>query len=94
MNLVEMDAPDMIDVIHYFLEEDLRYSSIEEMKMHEAVRGDIYQRLYGVKYRYVSGTGSNTTDFDGQEVKPYVPPTEFDPDSANPFGSVLDAPIG
>jgi hypothetical protein len=29
-----------------------------------------------------------------KDVKPYIPPTEVDPDSYNPFGSVLDAPIG
>ena len=28
-------------------------------------------------------------------VKPYVPPTNFNPDSANPFGSVLrEGPLG
>jgi hypothetical protein len=27
-------------------------------------------------------------------TKPYVPPTEFDPEMMNPYGSLLDAPIG
>lgn len=27
-------------------------------------------------------------------AKPYIPPTQFDPDSTAPFGSVLDAPLG
>jgi CRISPR/Cas system-associated protein Cas5 (RAMP superfamily) len=26
--------------------------------------------------------------------KPYVPPTEFNPDSPKPFGKILDAPLG
>lgn len=29
-----------------------------------------------------------------REVKPYVPPTEFDPDSTDPFGGLLDGPVG
>lgn len=28
-----------------------------------------------------------------KKLKPYIPPTDFDPDSYNPFGSVLDSPI-
>ena len=28
-----------------------------------------------------------------KSVKPYRPPTEFDPMSSSPFGSVLDAPL-
>lgn len=27
-------------------------------------------------------------------TKGYVPPTDFDPNRANPFGGVLDAPLG
>jgi hypothetical protein len=51
---------------------------------------------------------SNPEDFDVEEEdsseeikifnpkarKPYVPPTNVNPDSAKPFGSILDAPIG
>lgn len=30
-----------------------------------------------------------------KEVKPYFPPTQFDPDAANPFGNALrEAPLG
>ena len=36
---------------------------------------------------YIPNTSNN--------VKPYVPPTNFDPDSDNPFGSVLrEGPLG
>lgn len=47
--------------------------------------------------RYVSD--SDPLDFNSDlpmptETKPYVPPTQFNPDSAVPFGSALDAPIG
>lgn len=39
---------------------------------------------------------SDVVPFDPAKAatKPYVPPTDFDPDSARPFGNVLDAPLG
>jgi hypothetical protein len=34
--------------------------------------------------------------YDGNEVRHYgyIPPTQFDPTAAKPFGDVLDAPLG
>lgn len=87
-----MEAPDMLDVIHYFLDEDLRYSSGEELKLHEVIRKTLMVDLYGSTYKYGSAEGSGS-DL-GPDIKPYIPPTEIDPDSANPFGSILDSPIG
>lgn len=92
MNLKEMEAPDMLDVIHYFLDEDLRYTSGEELKLHEVIRKTLMVDLYGLTYKYGSAEGSSS-DSDS-DVKPYIPPTEIDPDAFNPFGSVLDSPIG
>ena len=89
----------MLDVVHYLFEEDSRYSSAEEAESVSAMRSSIYGRLYGTTYRYGIKTkgkrGQMDTSFsDPNELKPYIPPTEFDPTSTNPFGSVLDAPIG
>lgn len=46
--------------------------------------------------RYVND--SDSMDFSDlpipKEVKPYVAPTDFNPNSAMPFGSALDAPLG
>lgn len=83
----------MLDVIHYFLDEDMRYSSLDELKIHDSVRKNIAKTLYGVEYRY--GIPGETSDIeDPNYVKPYIPPTEVNPESHAPFGSVLDAPIG
>ncbi len=89
----------MLDVVHYFFEEDSRYSSPEEAESISAVRTSLYESLYNQTYRYKikSNINRGNSDYsysDPNEVKPYIPPTEFDPDSANPFGGVLDAPIG
>ncbi len=100
----------MTDLLHYFLEEDMRYTSAEEAESVSGYRSQLYL-LYGKTYRYGKSSGSqggrayvpkNSSDnfnFDdpimaSTETKPYVPPTDFNPDSAMPFGSVLDAPIG
>ncbi len=97
INLPEMDLSDMLDVIHYFYEEDLNFSSHEQLQMTEKRRVHIYREMYQTEYKYqVSGSSDSVTPFDpaAGEAKPYIPPTDFDPDSYSPFGSVLDAPIG
>lgn len=108
LRLAEMELSDMLDVIHYFYEEDLNYASVEAAQMHEARRITLFKQMYGVDYAYASDNAKNkaasnsaTFDFDDLEpfdptnapTKPYVPPTEMDADSFNPFGDVLDAPI-
>ncbi len=89
----------MLDVLHYFFEEDSKYSSIEEAESVSALRTTIYGELYGTTYKYKmksrNNPGNSTSEYsDPNELKPYIPPTEFNPESSNPFGSVLDAPIG
>ena len=88
-----MEASDMLDVVHYFLDEDMRYSSVEELKIHDSVRKNIFKTFYDTEYRY--GIPGDTPDsVDSDAIKPYIPPTEVNPDAPNPFGAVLDAPIG
>jgi hypothetical protein len=93
-----MELRDMLDVVHYFFEEDSRYRSAEEAEGISAVRSALYN-MYGMTYKY--GVKANTRPSSGDsfysdpdEVKPFIPPTQFDPESSNPFGAVLDAPIG
>ncbi len=91
----------MLDVIHYFYEEDMNYATLEQLQMVDARRVHVFEGLYGTPYIYKTsqnsgGSGSMNQFAPGAsgDTKPYIPPTEFDPDSYNPFGSVLDAPIG
>lgn len=85
----------MLDVLHYYFDEDLRYGSLEGAELHSNVREQIFGVMYGTTYRY--GIGRNrsvgTNGEDSLAVKPYIPPTEFDSDSVDPFGGLLDAPI-
>jgi hypothetical protein len=91
LNLAEMEAPDMLDVVHYFLDEDMRYTSPEEIQLHEVVRKTLMVDLYERKYNY--GNNKDAESNLSPDVKPYIPPTEVDPDAFNPFGQVLDAPL-
>jgi hypothetical protein len=97
----------MLDVIHYFFEEDLRVESKEALEAISKTREQIYNTLYNRTYKSAvasSGTGYNVSDASGQNatafstpsadtVKPFVPATQFDPDSSLPFGEKLDSPL-
>jgi hypothetical protein len=103
-----MESSEMLDVIHYLFEDDMRFTTGEEAEAQSKLRVELY-RLYGKEYEYGSAKSGTTYggrayvssddvgDFDASPVdvkKPYVAPTQFNPESANPFGSVLDAPLG
>jgi hypothetical protein len=100
LRLAEMELSDMVDVLHYLFEEDSRFGTAEEAEALSSLRTALYSTMYNITYRYpVKSSGSrskSSNEFSPstEELKPYIPPTEFDPDSHNPFGSVLDAPIG
>jgi hypothetical protein len=108
LRLEEMELSDMLDVIHYFYEEDLNYATVEQAQMSDARRVTLFKQLYGIEYKYASEdvknrTAGNSFDFDlddpvpfdpaNAKTKPFIPATQVDADSYNPFGSILDAPI-
>lgn len=92
----------MLDVIHFFFEEDSRYSTAEEAKAVESLRTSLYETIYQTKYNYKATTNENggsrqtASDFPmtSNEVKPYIPPTEFDPNVGLKFGNNVEAPLG
>lgn len=100
----------MTDVMHYLMEDDLRYASAEQAEAISAFRTQVYL-MYGKTYKYAvqskqqggrsyipknagNDFGFDDPAFNSGETKPYIPPTNFNPDSALPFGSDLDAPLG
>jgi hypothetical protein len=93
----------MLDVLHFFFEEDSRYSSGDQAKAVEALRTSLYETMYHTKYRYTTNNSGNSNrsfnsggdfNFDSGETKSYIPPTDFNPNSGRPFGEVLEAPLG
>lgn len=107
LKLAEMDAADMVDVLHYYFEDDLNIVSQEQVAAKSESRSVIYRTLYGTTYKYkvetgVTSSASGSSSYDdlvpfdpsNSVTKPYVPPTDFNPDMEKPFGIVLDAPLG
>ena len=95
----------MLDVIHYIFEEDLRFASAEEAKAADSIRISLYRDFYGTEYKYASKSNGNSQKFEGEfegmgnvtpyapgQTKPYIPPTEFDPDMGLP--GLIEPPIG
>jgi hypothetical protein len=102
-----MDMSDMLDVLHYYMETDFNVSNSEQAEARDKARSIIYKSLYNKEYRFkpdnvnysqtaADGFEEKFTVFDPEKgpTKSYVPPTDFNPDSENPFGDILDAPLG
>ena len=82
---MELEARDMLDVLHYFFEEDMFYSSAEQAEGRDRAREQIYRQFYGTEYAYsVSKPSStyqvNTKNFDDviteeeeEKLKPFDP---------------------
>ncbi len=93
-----MEASNMLDVIHFLFEEDHRYQTAEEAKGVESIRTSLYETIYLRKFRYKS---ANTTTsqaypnmgYSSTQTKPYIPPTEFDPEVGLQFGRNIEAPL-
>lgn len=82
----------MLDVVHYFLDQDMRYTSAEELHIHDKFRKNISRQLYDTPYRY--GLPDDSESYENSSgVKSYIPPTEMNPDAADPFGGLLDPPL-
>jgi len=102
----------MIDVLHYYFEEDLMVDSKEEVENKTRIRSLLYREMYHKAYKYGNSTSAGSYNYStasdgylGDEddtvddpvkpaSKPYVPPTDFNPDSAKPFGRIVDEPLG
>lgn len=77
LRLATMEASDMLDVIHYFFEEDYRYSTYEESAFKDQFRTNIYKELYQAEYRYSSSEiKENYKDFDAQALDKPIEPVE------------------
>lgn len=72
LRLTEMEASDMCDVLHYFMEEDLSASTAEQAEAKSESRSVIYKTLYGKPYKYAmnksSSSGSSSYAADGSSL--------------------------
>lgn len=83
IDLKELDASDMLDVIHYFFEEDLNYSSKEQMDSVEAIRKIVYEEFYLTKFFLDKNTYTYPDIDSSKKIKnnSFKDITPFDPNS-------------
>lgn len=77
----------MLDVIHYFFEQDMDVASSEQAEAKSKTREHIYSTLYGTVYKYSyksssSSTPKNPEDYETEDapvtadIKPFDPKRE------------------
>ncbi len=74
LQLASMEASDMLDVIHYFLEEDFRYSSEYEPIYKDTFRKNLYESMYNKSYKY---TSSEEPDSQSDDISALDGPEDF-----------------
>lgn len=95
----------MLDVIHYLLDTDLASIRDEDHNKYiSAIRTSLYKTMYDKEYKFAMDSSGSARTYSGDyaanggstnEIKPYIPPTQFNPDSPNPFqGALREAPLG
>lgn len=58
----------MLDILHFYFEEDLRFSTGEEAEAVTETRRVIYSSLYGTTYKYGMQKSSKNTYSDGSSL--------------------------
>lgn len=66
LDLPEMDAADMLDVLHFMFEADYTPPSEESAKSRSAIRESIYPSLYNMEYRYALPKSNEKLPGDGR----------------------------
>jgi hypothetical protein len=85
IDLKELDASDMIDIIHYLFEEDMKVASKEEMDAISEVRKVVYEEFYSTSY-FLAKTSSkySTPNASGNfSEESFETITPFDPNIKN-----------
>jgi hypothetical protein len=101
-----MEASEMLDVIHYYFEEDSHYISEIQAETRSSLRESVYRDMYGRELRHLVKFGGKKSSSDSEDddellpfstdrdqVKPFIPATDFEDDSIDPFGGLLDTPL-
>lgn len=81
VSITELEASEMMNVLHFIFEEDVRYSSENEIAAKSAVREMMYQRFYGREYPY-----KYTPPPKAKEKMSYEDYEEADYDPDDPYG--------
>lgn len=84
LNLAGMEASDMLDVIHYFYDDDNRYNGYDEAKIVSGFRDAVYSIMYKKDYLFkMDDSDSGIKDFD--EIDQMVLDSEEKEEPVVPF---------
>lgn len=108
IRLGEMEASEMMDVLHFYMEEDITYASAEVAESRSNTRVGLYRELYGVEYKYpyTSATKSKIQNLGSGEYasdstyalddldgdQPFDPRNSFEPANKPPMKPPLQPP--
>ena len=90
LDLREMEASEMLDVLHYLMEEEMIRQHVNQVDIPGAVRDYLYWELYGVRYPYYTPKGGRRYATASDELDELDDPLDgvapFDPkvESAKP----------
>lgn len=105
--LGSLQAPELLDVLHYFFEVDHKYATAEEAESHSKLRSNIYSTFYNKtynygyssenkSYNYSTASGASGNDYAGTNIDDPLkekPPTKpFVPTTS--FDAESSAPFG
>ena len=95
----------MIDVLHYYFEEDLAVATAEEQQARSDTRTSVYRTLYGTTYKYaIKGSSANSSNafaadgsaiptdgfFDDMDITPFDPTDNTKAQPVKPFVPATD----
>jgi len=100
VDLLSLDASDMLDVFHYLFEEDIMVSSEEEEQFKSATREALYDVFYEKPYKYKTKKSSSANNVFGADGEMYEDLQPFDPTNESAsmqapasFGVGIDGPL-
>jgi hypothetical protein len=81
IRLEELEISDMLDVLHYYMEEDYNFSNSDQVEAKSRIRKTIYKTMYNKEYKFGAETEKDYSlpqDFTIQE-EGSTPSQEEDP---------------
>jgi len=87
VKLSELDMGDMVDVLHYMFEEDMRFTSAEQAEAVSKSRSMLYREMYSREYAYKfsTGIGAAASSIDpplGEDIPSDVRPIDIERQTA------------
>lgn len=76
LDLREMEASSMLDVLHYLMEEEMIRQHHNGVDIPGAVRDYLYWELYGVRYPYYTPTGGRRYSSAGDDIEALEDPLD------------------